>query len=1009
MKKTRILSMLLAVVLALSSLPVMTVSVAADELAAMERGDSIALPTGSATNWTGTTYVNDDYIAVALRGSAGFTPLAIYDPADANSPCDDNVNYKVYYTFRKNDYRVANESLGLSYNNNALKLEFLVVGLNSSGGADLGKKVKTQTSVLGDEWTTISTTFKIPANADGKYGLYIMAQGSSSNFVEWDIKGIKVVEAANENNVVFTFGSFSDPENPNWTLLPAASTYAVKRNDLMKKSWLSADLAGTGASYDVEDTKLLPGVYQLIANVNTDADEIDLGVKLGDTVMTAGATAETTAAVGDTATEYVYTVTIDEETTLSKINFEWTKASESTATELIINSAKFKCVELTTATNNSSIKGGTLVAAGDSIAFWSSDTGAVEVDDSRNYVQCHVRGGGYGLAPITIYDPDTPDDNACELDVTYKFTIKIRQNENCQYKTKKMAVSVSQNGSGTTTSPLVNFGKSYLIDDEWMEITGTFTLPSTGDKAVTTKRIFKMFPECKFEEWVDWDLRGIKIERVSDGEVVAARGEYDEKLTPAEWSFPPYANSGKQESYTDFSELMLTPDATNGSTFTYDATSKNITLAPGQYTVSASVYAADGTQTVKLTAKAANGESDTGTAYGVGANLTTVKITLEITETTKLSEVGLIVDGGSDIYLNEIKITEKGPEFVAPNVGIMMAMLLKKAGPYKNFTRTNLLEKAVEHVGSEMWTYPETDTLTTGQEGEQTFISIKNIAKNYDNFTYKPGFELLPGTYELTGAVRTANKGQTTSLRAFVGGTKVGRLSATNAWSRFTITFEVEDIVDFKFAISGESWAECNKDFDLASLVLVRLDETPDEPYVLPWSEVPVDPDEEDSTETVPTEHESDAEVVLSAVEGSLIPDVYNDVGGDKWDLGLAKYEQTLSVKSKDGNLYLAMRNIAKRNDEGTGFTYNTGITLEPGTYVLECDARTAFTTEKAMVRTFVNGAPVNLKWVNDQWTSIDGEFEIIEATELVIVFRGGADASYMKDFDVTNIKVIKK
>lgn len=1016
MKKIRIVSLLLSAALVFTSLPIMATGVAAEESAepaAMEKLDSIEIPTNSANGWSGAEFVSDDYRAIALRGSAGCTPIVIYDPADTNSLCDDNVSYKVYYTFRKNDARITNDPIVSSYDN-ARKLEFLVIGLNSNGGVNYGLKAYASGGIaLTNEWLTKSGTFKIPANSTSKYGLYFMPQGNDSGFVEWDIQGIKVVEAANENNVVFTFGAFSDPAAPNWELLPAASTWAVKRNDLMKNSWLSIDLAGTGASYDVEDTKLLPGVYQLTGTFNTNADEVSLCAKVGNEIMNVGATAGTIATVDATAKEHTFTLTLTEEALLSDISFVWSKDSSSAATEIVVKNVKFKCVDLVSESLNSSIKRGTLVAGGETAAFWTTDTGSVTVDNSRNYVQCHVRGGGLGFKQIVIYDPNDADASVCELDVNYRFTIQIRQNENCENKDKKMHVSVSEKGYGDpSTTMTVNYGKDHVIPDNFTEITGTFTLPSTGSRAVTAKRIFKMFPQGSDKVYVDWDIRGIKIERVDNGKVVLARGVYDEKLSPSEWNFPPQMKNDKQTHFTSFTELMLTPSA-SGSAFAYDATNKDITLVPGKYVVTSIVNATEGTQNVKLSAKAENGEMGEGDTYTIGTEKTTVQMEFEVTENTLLSEIAIELEGAGAVYFTEFRIMKKGIEFNLPNVGIIMALLVKRGGPNRHFKRTNFFERYIEDMGTEAWTYPEGRTFTVETvDGGKAVLSMSALQKNMDTFKYSFNYELKPGKYELSGAIRTTNAKDTSTNRFKIGNTEVGKVSFTHEWTHFTFTFNVTDFTPFSFSVFGGTWEGFKLPYQLTNLSLVDLNETEENRHVLPWHEPVVNPDEPDEP-IVPDEpievEESDAEVVIKAVEGSLAPNVYLDVNTDKWDIKAEKYGQQLSVKSKDGNLYLAMRNVAHFTDNRSGFTYSTGITLEPGTYAIECDARTAFKGEIAMARVFVNGAIVKSEWINNEWTALDGIFVVTEPTELVIYFAGGADVNYIKDFDVANINIVKK
>ncbi len=975
MKKTRILSMLLAVVLALSSLPVMTVSVAAAELESMDSRDSITIPTDSADGWTGVSYVKDKYATFSLQNTSGFSVMTLYTKASGDTDiCQPGQTYTVSIDVKVNpSFVIPEDQPGIS------------VVVNNVGAWEIWSRLTNY------EWRNFTKNFTIPASPAGDVTMTLWPLRATGR-VTWDFRNITITDS--NGNIVLGYGEATD----NWSFPVRKTGDFIGVTD---NSGLCADLTSTTASYDVEDVKLLPGVYQLTGTFNTDADEASLGVKLGDSAMTVGATADTTATVGATAEEITYTLTVSEETTLSAINFDFGKDTTSAATKLMLASLKLTCVELTTSTTNASIKRGTAIAKGDSIAFWSSDTGTVEVDGSRNYVECSAKGGGNNFLTTVLYDPADPDNSICTPGTKYEITVNAIQSENNPIDASKTKVGMIVGGT-----------KNYLdwypvIPTDWADapLVKDFTIAAT--EAATVQLKFMVPPGiCSDRERIYLNFRGIKIVDKVSGEVVFARGEYDESLAPDEWTFINRASDERH--YTNFSELLLTPDAANGSTFTYDATNKDIALTPGEYTVTATVYAADGAQTVKLKAKAANGDNATGTAYGVGTSPTTVKMTFEVTEATKLSEVSLIVDGGSAIYLTDLKIAEKGPEFAAPNVGIMMAFLLKKTGPYKNFKRTNFLEKIYEDVGSENWTYPEGRMLRGVVSEDISYLSMSNIQKNMDTFVYSYGYELEPGTYNLTGLIRTTAKGQTSRSRIAIASTNVADVSYTTEWTKIDVTFDINDSTAFTFKVYGGPWEGYTQPYQLANLVLIDVNETPENEHILPWEEGTVTPEEPEDPEVVEPE-EPEEEVVLAAVEGSLAPDVYNDVGGDKWDLGLEKYEQTLTVKSQGGNLYLAMRNVAEKTDDGSGFTYNTGITLEPGTYTLECDVRTAAKGEVAMVRTFVNGAVLKLDWISNEWTAFDSTFVVTEATELVIHFAGGTDVSFIKDFDVSGIKVVKQ
>ncbi len=572
----------------------------------------------------------------------------------------------------------------------------------------------------------------------------------------------------------------------------------------------------------------------------------------------------------------------------------------------------------------------------------------------------------------------------------------MRENPDTEDHASSLSVNVSDNGNSSAAANPIHTTTFTTIPTEFTELTGSFTIPAD----CTLTKDFKIHvgfdgtnPETGAtydRRCTDWDFRGIKITD-ADGNDVIAYGVYDEKLAPSEWVMPK-SNYDTQKAVGE-TELSLAPDA-DGSTFAYDATNKDITLAPGTYVVTGNFAAASGSANVQLGVTAADGTTATGEEVTVGATKSPVTVEIEIENTTKLSAISVIVDG--KVYVGDIKIAEKAPKFTAPNVGIMMALLLKK-GP--RFEYTNLLDKVFMDVGTSYWTVPGNCTLTATQPEEGTsYISMKGMERNLDTFTYTPGMNLQPGDYKFTVSFRSATKGVKTMVRAVIGDKTFGNVWLDNNWLTVGGTFTVTEATDLVVKFFGGPDQSFKQPYDVSGIKLYYLNEDPN--YV-PSDEPEVEEKEEPKPE-VKKEYvdNGNEEVVLAAVEGSLAPDVFNDVGTDKWVID----DQSLAVKSQGGNLYLAMRDITVNHK---GFTYKPGVTLEPGTYYFTADVRAAIKGDKTMVRAIINNeVTVGNVWYTDSWATMSGQFTVGAPTEFTVKFFGGPDGSFIQDYDVSNIIV---
>ncbi len=425
MKKTRLLSLLMAVALVFTSLPLMATAVVADAApAAMEKGDKIAIP-NKADNWTGIAAYDESYASAWIRGG-GYDSFLIrlYKPGEANNLVTAGTEYVAKLAARTPDATfAAAKPISTATKWDSTNILYMIHSLGSGTGY-LGTRHSINVANLTTTPTEYSITFTVPTGTDKTWSLRLHEGGGvGSVYAPIGVAGIIVYEAANPSNVVYSWGQFStDSANKNWS---AISTFGQTYHG---NTYLGADVtAATGATYDVADATLLPGVYQLTGTFSTDADSIALSAKLNDTVMNVGSTTTTELTIDTNATTVYYMLNVEEETTLETLGLAWTV--NGAATKLVLSDLSFKCVELTgNAGKNASIKRGTVVATAESIAFWSADDAgaSVEIDNSKNYVAMTVRGDGYSMARVRVYTPDDPD-SPCQAGKMYTYTILIER------------------------------------------------------------------------------------------------------------------------------------------------------------------------------------------------------------------------------------------------------------------------------------------------------------------------------------------------------------------------------------------------------------------------------------------------------------------------------------------------------------------------------------------------------------------------------------------------------
>ncbi len=803
--------MIMAAVLALTSLPAIAVSAAGAELSSMKKGDVATVETKSTDDWSSNvTALKESYAPFVTRDVHMWNISQWTSHLLEGISLTKDESYRIAINARKNaDSAVNGFVLGLRDGTDTTRNK----GKDWITGDPLGSDYTSTYFVNGttlsgkisvtSEFADYYIPFTAPSTVDTAELHYYMPRYSSPAVIDISRFAVEKYDSASDTWSTVKEWVASVAYDVKWGshIFSANGTYSY-----VYKEWMEASVDSATATYDIDDVKLLPGVYEFTGTFFTDAGSASVGVKVNDTAMTVGVTDATVTAVSDEETAVKFSLTVTEETTLSALTFDWSKDTSSEAAEIRFKNLGFACVELigdSKATSN--IQRGVTVARADSIAFWSADDvdADIVIDDSKNYAYCRLQGQGAGFKHIELYST-----SLCELGKMYTIVVKVRQSELCTNPGKAMETVIYVDGTKYTS-----FYSNIPTSGEWCEFKYTFSFPDTVNSTAT----LAIFPNTR--DWVEWDFRGIAMyETENPDNVVLAYGEYDKTVTPAFWKFP-IRNSSNLKVYGNLTEFMLVP-AAGGTDFTYDASAKEIWLDPGTYVVSGTFGATEGEQSVKLIATAENDSIAIGETVTVGTAKSPATVELAVESRTKLSSITVSVGDGAAVAIGNITIVAKREKFTAPNVGIMMALLLKKRG----FVYTNIIADATTEEGLEIWDIPEGATLTINDDGKP-YLSMSNITKSSDAFVYAPGITLAAGTYKLSCVMRTPVSGETTQNRIWFDGTRVASVKLTNAWTKFEFIITVNEDTEFELKFNGDAAIEFNKNYDIRDLAFIDLDE----------------------------------------------------------------------------------------------------------------------------------------------------------------------------------------
>jgi len=199
------------------------------------------------------------------------------------------------------------------------------------------------------------------------------------------------------------------------------------------------------------------------------------------------------------------------------------------------------------------------------------------------------------------------------------------------------------------------------------------------------------------------------------------------------------------------------------------------------------------------------GAPDTVPYYVDNLSLTTT-VTKEVIKETEPVEGNLIVNGDFD----EAPIIAAGDKYDETKANTWFQ---NDGDGYEKDNKGQDIKDKPIHINHKIeWT-----------DGYLTFSGRTN---NLRNFWYNGGVTLEPGNYTLTLDFKTAQKGESTSVRVGVHGlfnpTVNDALAIDNEWKTMTINFEVKEASPLRLNIYGGPGASFKHDFCIDNVVLVK-------------------------------------------------------------------------------------------------------------------------------------------------------------------------------------------
>ncbi len=586
---------------------------------------SYAVVLNDMDKWTNAYEKSEQYVHVNLRGGGyGFAPIQIYDPAAESSPCELGVEYKYYIEVRRSAGCTDTYKLG--------------VGISPNGYST--GRFHYLNHTVNDTWTTISSSFTIPTDVTTVEVIKIVQTGADSTFTDWDVRGIKVVEAANEDNVVVTLGCYDTALSPSEWYFPLTGSDSTQ--NFVSDEYVCADISEGTAEYDLGGMTLAPGIYRLSGNFAANAGQATIGASLDGINMTAEDDNATSVTVGTDITPVSFTLILEDEADASALVLDLGAASGN-ATALKLSDVELE--RIATIGEAVNVIRGSAIGENGNASNWVSADGDIEANIHKWYNFPSFGSGYYQASFDAKYDEELHSD-------TYATYITMKHNGE---EGSTVKIQFRQGPSG--------FERYNDITTEWAEYkfnTGGFCNATTGYIYGNRDGLWfrPIADDKKTTIQADVDISGVKT--VKNGkEIVYAWGVYADDYSAPPTTGNPTAN------FVDASSVKLT-GADGGSEFTYDMSNGGILLPAGTYLIRADVKSESASQTVTFGATTASGDAASA-SVAVGVDTASVGVKLTVASATVLTGITLAVEGSEPIYVSNMSIAASADSLNIPN------------------------------------------------------------------------------------------------------------------------------------------------------------------------------------------------------------------------------------------------------------------------------------------------------------------------------------------------------
>lgn len=253
-----------------------------------------------------------------------------------------------------------------------------------------------------------------------------------------------------------------------------------------------------------------------------------------------------------------------------------------------------------------------------------------------------------------------------------------------------------------------------------------------------------------------------------------------------------------------------------------------------------------------------------------------------------------------------------------------------------------------------------------------TYNGDKDYAHNAASITFKPYFEnkLDPAASLVVGSV--------------------SKQEITAEWTTITYEFNVKDSSDLEqlsisFEALGEGYTDLLNRIDYRNFSITQIPtEIPDIPYPGVLMLILKKRQNEKG-------------------DGNYLSGVLAEENLQYWNTNDQVLEYKTEGEGEEQIGYLAASGI---KNNYSGFIYENGKTLKAGTYLLRVDLRTSVEGEDTQLRITLGDVTKKVRVANE-WVTFESVFDITEETSVWLRFRGGPLAFYRQSFDIANLTLI--